>query len=186
MDAIITPGVDEMTPYSEICQSCGMPLVNDDQRGTESDGSRSGLYCSYCYGSGSFSEPDLTMKEMEDRCAGMMNQMFEIPMEHAHPFVHQQLASLLRWSGKLFPICGSCGMSITSPEDTGMESDGARNDRYCIHCYQNGALSMPDATLEEMAATYAPVLVKEFGISHENAMKMVTGFSAALPRWKNR
>lgn len=173
-----------MNVISEICQSCGMPLVNDDQRGTESDGSRSGLYCTYCYGSGSFIEPEMTMQEMEDRCVPAMNQMFGMPEQHARMFLHQQLGSLLRWSGTLFPICGSCGMPVTSPDEAGTEPDGTRNERYCIHCYQKGALIMPDATLEEMAATYAPVLAGEYGVSHENAMKMITGFCAALPRWK--
>ena len=31
------------------CQSCGMPLVNEKEIGTNEDGSRSNEYCIYCF-----------------------------------------------------------------------------------------------------------------------------------------
>lgn len=46
-----------------ICQSCGMPLTDSSVRGTESDGSLSLKYCSYCYGNGTFKQ-DLSIEEM--------------------------------------------------------------------------------------------------------------------------
>ena len=46
-----------------ICQSCGMPLETTEQMGTESDGSRSQKYCTYCYQNGAFVN-DLTLDEM--------------------------------------------------------------------------------------------------------------------------
>lgn len=37
------------------CQSCGMPMKKDPSGGgSEADGSRSSLYCSYCYAKGGF------------------------------------------------------------------------------------------------------------------------------------
>jgi len=50
----------EMKP---ICQSCGMPLDNDNMKGTEKDGSLSDDYCLYCYANGSFTY-EMTMEEM--------------------------------------------------------------------------------------------------------------------------
>lgn len=46
-----------------ICQSCGMPLETPEQMGTESDGSRTQKYCTYCYQNGAFVN-DITLDEM--------------------------------------------------------------------------------------------------------------------------
>lgn len=53
----------------KICQSCAMPLSNDPiGRGTNSDGTISDEYCSYCYERGQFKKPDFTAKQMQDFC----------------------------------------------------------------------------------------------------------------------
>ena len=50
------------------CQSCGMPLKRDEEHGgTETDGSRSAMYCSHCYRQGRFVLPDLTVEQMQQR-----------------------------------------------------------------------------------------------------------------------
>ena len=46
------------------CQSCSMPLVNPQLQGTEQDGSKSREYCKFCYQDGSFTHPDMTLKDM--------------------------------------------------------------------------------------------------------------------------
>ena len=46
----------------ELCQSCGMVLAREEDRGTERDGSRSAEYCRYCYQDGEFTQP-LTLEE---------------------------------------------------------------------------------------------------------------------------
>ena len=45
------------------CQSCGMPLENDDMKGTLADGGKCDDYCCYCYKNGAFTQ-DLSMDEM--------------------------------------------------------------------------------------------------------------------------
>lgn len=47
------------------CQSCNMPLDRPELFGTEKDGSKSSEYCVYCYQSGSFTNPDLSLEEMK-------------------------------------------------------------------------------------------------------------------------
>ena len=48
------------------CQSCGMPLKRDEQDGgTNVDGSKSAAYCSHCYHQGKFLLPDITVEEMQ-------------------------------------------------------------------------------------------------------------------------
>lgn len=54
----------------QFCQSCSMPL-DQQNRGTNKDGSISEDYCAYCYKEGEFTG-DMTMEQMIDFCAPMM------------------------------------------------------------------------------------------------------------------
>lgn len=48
------------------CQSCGMPLKADPKGGgSNSDGTLSREYCSFCYSSGKFFNPDMTVDQMK-------------------------------------------------------------------------------------------------------------------------
>lgn len=58
------------------CQSCGMSLRNDPVGGgTNTDGSKSNLYCSYCFDDGKFLQPDITLGEMKKLVKGKMHEM---------------------------------------------------------------------------------------------------------------
>lgn len=58
-----------------ICQSCAMPLSEDPKGGgTNSDGTKSKEYCSYCFERGQFTGPNLTAKEMQDFCMGKLRE----------------------------------------------------------------------------------------------------------------
>ena len=50
----------------KFCQSCTFPLENMEDRGIEKDGSKSDLYCKYCYQNGAFTETDMTLDQMMD------------------------------------------------------------------------------------------------------------------------
>lgn len=57
-----------MEKLNKICQSCGMPLNKDTQGGgTNADGSKSLLYCGYCYQKGEFTHPG-PVNEFQDFC----------------------------------------------------------------------------------------------------------------------
>ncbi|MCL2683533.1 MAG: zinc ribbon domain-containing protein [Bacteroidales bacterium] len=45
-----------MENNAQICQSCGMPISEDKQKGTNEDGSLSNDYCSYCFQKGKFTQ----------------------------------------------------------------------------------------------------------------------------------
>lgn len=49
------------------CQSCGMPLEDPEDRGTEADGLMAEDYCRFCFQSGVFTEPRLGVEEMIGR-----------------------------------------------------------------------------------------------------------------------
>lgn len=80
----------------KVCQSCGMPIVSDDQFGTEADGSKSADYCRYCYEKGEFIDK-VTMEEYIDMCAqygaqaGMTSEEMKAHCEKLFP-------TLKRWT----------------------------------------------------------------------------------------
>lgn len=78
------------------CQSCGMPLSKDSQGGgSEADGSKSSLYCSHCYKSGSFIEPLITCEQMVEKVKVILKQM-GIPSLLGW-FFTRKIPRLLRW-----------------------------------------------------------------------------------------
>ena len=58
------------------CQSCGMPLENDEVIGTNKDCSKNSDYCIYCYRDGVFTQ-DVTMDEMTEISLQHMKEMFK-------------------------------------------------------------------------------------------------------------
>lgn len=62
------------------CQSCGMPLSEENQLGTNADQSKNGDYCVYCYKNGAFTA-DCTMDEMIEFCVPMCSKGQPYPDE---------------------------------------------------------------------------------------------------------
>ncbi len=55
------------------CQSCGMPLKRDEKGGgTNADGSKSKMYCSYCYEKGAFIFKGGNVNEFQEFCKNKM------------------------------------------------------------------------------------------------------------------
>jgi hypothetical protein len=53
-----------------------MPLSKDPQGGgSEADGSKSTLYCSYCYANGAFVAPDITAEQMQEFVVHKLKEM---------------------------------------------------------------------------------------------------------------
>ncbi len=61
---------------NKFCQSCGMPMKKDPEGGgTNGDGSRSPDYCSFCFGNGAFTSPEIkTAADMQRFCIGKWGQ----------------------------------------------------------------------------------------------------------------
>jgi len=61
-----------MSSKRKVCESCGMPMKQDPQNGgTNADGSKNEIYCSYCYQNGEFT-CDGTVKEFQEFCRQKM------------------------------------------------------------------------------------------------------------------
>jgi hypothetical protein len=52
---------------------------------------------------------------------------------------------------KVYHNCQSCGMPLKRDvQGGGTNADGSRSKIYCSKCYEGGAFTSPDITLEEM------------------------------------
>lgn len=82
----------------QICQSCSMPMTEEDHFGTEKDGSKNRDYCVYCYQGGAFTA-EITMEEMIDFCAAHVeNWNRPITKEEAMAEMREIFPQLKRWA----------------------------------------------------------------------------------------
>jgi len=81
----------------DFCQSCGMPMTQEEQYGTEKDGSKNPEYCCYCYQNGAFTA-DCTMEQMIDFCLDYEKDsgMYE-DREQARAAMLEWFPTLKRW-----------------------------------------------------------------------------------------
>jgi hypothetical protein len=68
----------------------------------------------------------------------------------------------------------------------GTEADGSKNGDYCKYCYDSGAFTQPDCTMDEMIEFCVPHMANEAsGMSEEKARAMMNEFFPKLKRWKS-
>lgn len=80
----------------KFCQSCGMPMNENEEYGTLKDGSKSEDYCSYCFSEGSFTS-ESSMQEMIDICVPIVAEECGISKEVAKAQMEQFFPTLKRW-----------------------------------------------------------------------------------------
>lgn len=83
-------------------------------------------------------------------------------------------------------FCQCCAMPLDRPEDKGTEADGTPSGDYCRYCYQNGAFTAPDATMDDIIAFNLKFNTENghpFG-PQEEAEKMMRGWFPTLKRWR--
>lgn len=168
----------------QTCQSCGMPMSAEEHFGTEVEGTLSKDYCTYCYQNGAFTEPDITLDEMAEKCGAIMSQLYDIPVVNAKQFCREQMSCLKRWAGREIATCGSCGMPLAREEDVGTEADGSLSHDYCTYCYRDGRFVEPELTWEQAVEKYAPMMASNLGMPLGKAKEMVRQYLSTLPRWR--
>lgn len=78
------------------CQSCGMPLKRDEKGGgTNANGSKSIMFCSKCFEQGKFTQPDMTIEQMQTLVKGKLKE-FGFPGLVAGLFT-RNIPKLARW-----------------------------------------------------------------------------------------
>lgn len=80
-------------------------------------------------------------------------------------------------------MCQSCGMPLKDDTQKGSEKDGAKSQKYCVHCYKNGEFTWKDATVEQMQIYCMGILTKE---KHWPSFlaRMATNGIPKLERWR--
>jgi hypothetical protein len=86
-----------MQPQGPFCQSCAMPMKKHELFGTMADGSKSEEYCTYCFQEGKFTEPDISMQEIIDRCVAIIGQRKIMTEDQARDLMTQAIPTLKRW-----------------------------------------------------------------------------------------
>ena len=75
-------------------------------------------------------------------------------------------------------------MPLDKPEAFGTEADGSKSEKYCTYCYQNGAFTQPDATLDEMIEISARGWSdQDPNTSYEQAKAQLSQMLPYLERW---
>ena len=81
----------------KMCQSCGMPMRSDPQGGGfELDGSKSKMYCSFCYDNGEFRNKDIDLQGMREMSIRIINEKMNIPI-FLGKFITRNMKNLERW-----------------------------------------------------------------------------------------
>lgn len=85
----------------KVCQSCGMPLREEKEFGTNADGGKNEEYCVYCYQGGRFAQ-DCTMEEMIAHCAELTDEFNKgagtnFTKEEAIAGMREYFPQLKRW-----------------------------------------------------------------------------------------
>ena len=79
--------------------------------------------------------------------------------------------------------CQSCTQPIEKDADFGTEADGSRSRDYCSCCYQNGAFTEPEVTMDQMLARVIDICAEHNIMSREQAERELPVWFASLKRW---
>jgi hypothetical protein len=74
-----------------------MPLTKPDDFGTDHAGYRVNNYCRHCFVNGGFTEPDISMQAMLEKCVTVMDSQGIMPAAKARALMEDVLPRLLRW-----------------------------------------------------------------------------------------
>lgn len=85
-------------PKGPFCQSCGMPMEPENLFGSESDGSKSAEYCTYCYQDGNFTAPDITLDQMKEKAVNILVDKKGMQVLQAKMLVNMFIPKLKRWN----------------------------------------------------------------------------------------
>ena len=82
----------------KFCQSCAMPMADDELYGTNADGTKNEDYCIYCFKDGEFTS-NMTMDEMMKFCIDKMCEVHpEFDKDEASAMMMEVFPKLKRWT----------------------------------------------------------------------------------------
>ncbi len=84
---------------------------------------------------------------------------------------------------KFDKFCQSCAMPLEGDKLYGTNTDGTKNDEYCIYCYKDGKFTS-DISMEEMKEFCVGKMVEFIpGMTKEKAKSMLDETFPKLKRW---
>ena len=81
-------------------------------------------------------------------------------------------------------ICQSCSMPLTKNEEFGVNTDGSKNEDYCVYCYKDGKF-IDNVSMEEyieMNVSFA----EQAGMTQKQMREHCEKIFPNLKRWKNK
>ncbi|MCW8966188.1 MAG: zinc ribbon domain-containing protein [Candidatus Pacearchaeota archaeon] len=85
-----------METGEKICQSCGMPMKVDEDKGTNFDDTKSEEYCKYCYKDGKFIDEGISLKDKIEKNVQIAMKM-GMSEEKAQKMANDTIPNLKRW-----------------------------------------------------------------------------------------
>jgi len=76
------------------------PLEKAEDFGTAASGFRVNDYCHFCFQNGAFTEPDISMRGMIDKCVAIMGKQGIMPEAQARTLMTEVIPKLKRWQAK--------------------------------------------------------------------------------------
>ena len=80
-----------------MCQSCGMPLQKGEDFGMNTDGTKSGEYCHFCFKDGKFTDEGITMEQKIDKIIKLAVSQMNMPEDAARAMANKLIPILKRW-----------------------------------------------------------------------------------------
>lgn len=74
-------------------------------------------------------------------------------------------------------------LSAEFPDGYGTEANGAKTEEYCKFCYQDGAFTKPDQTVDGMVESSIYFMTSEFKMPREEASRLSNDVIRKLSRW---
>ena len=91
------------------CQSCSMPLTRPEEFGSDQGGYRVNDYCRHCYMAGTFTDPEVTMEQMIDRCVSIMARRNIMPEAQARELLDRVMPCMKRWRAPVAGVAAGAG-----------------------------------------------------------------------------
>jgi hypothetical protein len=86
-------------PESVICQSCGMPMKQSEDFGTNLNDSKNKEYCKFCFKGGKFTDEGITLEQKIEKNI-MIAKGMGIPEDQAKQMAEKVIPTLKRWQDK--------------------------------------------------------------------------------------
>lgn len=80
-----------------ICQSCGMAIQDPNDFGTTTSAAKNLNYCRFCFLNGKFTDPDITLEQMIEKCTGIAATKKNMTEDKAKEIVSDYMPKLKRW-----------------------------------------------------------------------------------------